>query len=199
MRLIIILLLILTLPFSPAGQTADEVLSRYFATELDGNVFMRWTITAGNTCEDTYIERSADGIAFERIGLIAGICGSPDASITFEFTDTVPVYNQVSYYRLMLGYFGYTTPLAIEVKKFNDEGFFAGPNPFRDFTRIAFRNDDNEEYRLLVCDMQGRKVLEMVTTGDKFIIRREELGSGIYIVKMIKENVTLNHFKLITE
>jgi len=199
MRLIIILLLILTLPFSPAGQTADEVLSRYFVTELEGNVFMRWTITAGNTCEDTYIERSADGIAFERIGLIAGICGSPDASITFEFTDTVPVYNQISYYRLMLGYFGYTKPLAIEVKKFNDEGFFAGPNPFRDFTRIAFRNDDNEEYRLLVCDMQGRSVLQMLTNGNEFIIRREELGSGIYIVKMIKENVTLNHFKLITE
>lgn len=197
MRLIIILLLILTLPFSPAGQTADEVLSRYFVTELEGNVFMRWTITAGNTCEDTYIERSADGIAFERIGLIAGICGSPDASITFEFTDTVPVYNQISYYRLMLGYFGYTKPLAIEVKKFNDEGFFAGPNPFRDFTRIAFRNDDNEEYRLLVCDMQGRSVLQMLTNGNEFIIRREELGSGIYVVRLFNEINEIPRFKII--
>jgi len=180
-----------------SAQEADAALTRFFAVQVEETVFLRWTMGAGNTCEDTYVERSADGISYERIGLIGGICGSPDQEITFEYTDTVPLVNQTAYYRLLLGYFGYTSPKTVEFVRYNDRGYFIGPNPFSDFTRIAFENDDDEEYRLLVSDMQGRIVLEMMTTGNEFLIRREELGAGIYAVRLFNGKNEFPRFKII--
>ncbi len=180
-----------------SAQEADAALTRFFAVQVEETVFLRWTMGAGNTCEGTYVERSADGISYERIGLIGGICGSPDQEITFEYTDTVPLVNQTAYYRLLLGYFGYTSPKTVEFVRYNDRGYFIGPNPFSDFTRIAFENDDDEEYRLLVSDMQGRIVLEMMTTGNEFLIRREELGAGIYAVHLFNGKNEFPRFKII--
>ena len=162
------------------AQQADAVLSKFFAVQVEETVFMRWTISAGNTCEDTHIERSSDGITYEQVGLIGGICGSPDEAITFEFTDSLPLVNQTSYYRLLLGYFGYTSPKVVEFRRYNDQGFLLAPNPFSDFTRLAFENDDDEVHELIISDMNGRIVQEMRTTGDEFIIRRIDLGTGVY-------------------
>ena len=116
------------------AQDADAVLSKFFAVQVEETVFMRWTISAGNTCEDTHIERSSDGITYEQVGLIGGICGSPDEAITFEFTDSIPLVNRTLYYRLLLGYFGYTSPKVVEYRLYNDQGFLLAPNPFSDFT-----------------------------------------------------------------
>lgn len=194
----ILIILVFGLMFlNSSAQEADAALTRFFAVQVEETVFMRWTMGAGNTCEDTHVERSADGISYERIGLIGGICGSPDQEITFEYTDTVPLVNQTAYYRLLLGYFGYTSPKTVEFVRFNDRGYFIGPNPFSDFTRIAFENDDDEEYRLLVSDMQGRIVLEMMTTGNEFLIRREELGAGIYAVRLFNGKNEFPRFKII--
>jgi len=162
------------------AQYADAVLSKFFAVQLDETVFLRWTITAGNTCEDTYIERSTDGISYERIGLIGGICGSPDQSITYEFTDSLPLVNRTSFYRLELGYYGYSSPHTVTFSRYNEQGFVLAPNPFTEYTRLAFENKTGEEYTLVITDMQGRIVEEMMTLKDEFIIKRKNLPSGVY-------------------
>jgi hypothetical protein len=179
------------------SQEADAVLTKFFAVQVNETVFLRWTMSAGSTCEDTYVERSSDGISYERIGLIGGICGSPDQEITFEFTDSVPLSNRTSYYRLLLGYFGYTSPKIIEFVRYNDKGYFVGPNPFNDHTRIAFDNEDNQEFRLMLSDMQGRNVLEMNTTGNEFLIRKDDLNAGIYAVRLYEGMIIFSNFKII--
>lgn len=166
------------------GQEADPYLSKFFTVQEDETVYIRWTIKAGNTCNDTYVERSEDGISYSRIGIIGGICGSPDQPVTYDFTDTVPLVNRTSYYRLLLGYIGYTSPKVVEFRRYNDQGFLLAPNPFSDFTRLEFVNDDNEEHELLIIDMNGRIVQEMMTTGDEFLIRRENIVPGNYIFRL---------------
>jgi hypothetical protein len=118
-------------PLLTFSQQADAVLSKFFATPLDETVFLRWTITAGNTCEDTDIERSSDGISYERVGLIGGICGSPDQSITYEFTDTLPLFNRTAYYRLKLGYYGYSSPQTVKINRFNESGYLISAQSFQ--------------------------------------------------------------------
>jgi len=181
------------------AQQADAVLSKFFAVQVEETVFMRWTISAGNTCVDTHIERSSDGINYEQVGLIGGICGSPDEAITFEFTDSLPLVNQTSYYRLLLGYFGYTSPKVVEFRRYNDQGFLLAPNPFSDFTRLAFENDDDEEHELIISDMNGRIVLEMITTGDEFIIPGLNLNSGLYFFRVFNQDKVLYNGKLIVK
>lgn len=167
------------------AQQADALLSQFFATQLDEIVFMRWTISAGNTCDDTHIERSSDGISYEKIGLIGGICGSPNQSITYEFRDSVPLMNRVAYYRLLLGGYGHTSAQQVEFKQYNDEGFLLAPNPFTDFTRLSFDNESGEEFRLLLTGMNGQIALEKTTHDQEFIIHEPDLSAGIYNFRVI--------------
>lgn len=192
-----VILLIVFLPLLSLSQQADAVLSKFFATPLDETVFLRWTITAGNTCSDTYVERSDDGISYERIGLIGGICGSPDQSITYEFTDSFPLVNRTSYYRLELGYYGYTSPQIVTYIKYNEQGFLLAPNPFSESARLVFENKDGDEHWLQIIDMQGRTVQELETTGNEFIVQRLEMNSGIYFFRVSNGEQVIFKGKLI--
>lgn len=197
MRIKRLILLFIFFPLISLAQSADAVLSKFFAVQVEETVFMRWTITAGNTCEDTYIERSSDGLIYEKIGLIGGICGSPDQSITYEFTDTVPLFNQKSYYRLRLGFYGYSSPKIVELIRYNDQGFLLAPNPFSNFSRLAFINDEKEIYELIISDMQGRIVQEMSTTSNEFIIPRLDLKAGVYFFRIFSSAQLLHNGKLV--
>jgi hypothetical protein len=197
MRVKRLILLFILFPLISPSQSADEVLSNFFAVQVDETVFIRWTITAGNTCEDTYIERSADGSTYERIGLIGGICGSPDQSITYDFTDLVPLVNRTSWYRLVLGYYGFSSPKTVEFTRFNEKGFLLAPNPFSDFTRLAFENKDSEEHKLVIIDMQGNIVEEMMTTGDEFLIQSLNKTAGVYIFQVMTAGQVIYQGKLI--
>jgi hypothetical protein len=197
MQLKKIVLLLAFMPLFSLAQQADAVLSKFFAVQVEETVFMRWTMIAGNTCEDTYVERSSDGISYERVGLIGGICGSPDEAITFEFTDSLPLVNRTSYYRLLLGYFGYTSPKVVEFRRYNDDGFLLAPNPFSDFTRLVFENKDGLEYKLLLYSVNGMLVKELTTSGDEFILSGTDLASGLYAYRLLKEEKNIFSGKLI--
>ena len=178
------------------SQQADPVLSKFLVAQVEETVFLRWTITAGNTCEDTHIERSADGIAYERIGLIGGICGSPDQAITYEFTDTMPLINRKSYYRLELGFYGYSSPQSVEIFILDDNNYLLAPNPFTTYTQLRFENGSGEEYQLRITDMQGRIVMESATRDDFFIIKRGDLSQGVFIFRVTNSGKALFRGKL---
>ena len=180
LKIVLLIEMFLLLAFISPAQSADEVLSKFFAVQLEETVFIRWTISQGNSCNDTYVERSADGISYERIGQIGGICGSPDQAITYEFTDTLPLVNRVAYYRLQLGAYGYTSAKIVEFIRYNEDGLLLAPNPFSEYTRLAFENTLKKEYQLIVSEMQGKIVAEMVTTGKEFILHRNNMSSGLY-------------------
>lgn len=179
------------------SQEADFILSKFFAVQVDDKVLLRWTIEKGNTCEDTYVERSSDGISFERIGLIGGICGSPDASITYEFYDSLPLLNRNNHYRLILGQYGFTTTKTVEFINYNEDGFILAPNPFNDFTIFRFENEKSEEYTIIILDLMGRNMLQKTTASDQFIISKQELGSGIFLYRLLKEGKLLSEGKLL--
>lgn len=184
-------LLLLLLSATAPAQTADDILSKFFTVQQVDEVLIRWTITAGNTCEDTYIERSLDGISFERIGLISGVCGSPDQPVTYDFYDTMPAPNRINHYRLVLGLYGYTMPQSTEFIVLNDMGYSIQPNPMADKATIIFRNPIKEEFRFMVYDVSGKTVLDFTTTGDRVTVYRNELGSGVYVFALEGKDVYL--------
>lgn len=191
------ILILVLLPLLNIAQQADDVLSKFIVTPVNETVFLRWTIRAGNTCQDTYVERSGDGITYERIGTIGGICGSPDQAMTYEFTDSLPMINRVLFYRIELGYYGYSSPKTVEISRYNEQGYLLAPNPFSDYSRLSFKNDDKEEYDLIIYDMQGKIVQKMITTGDEFIIPRLNLNSGLYFFRIFSRDQVLYNGKLL--
>lgn len=83
-------------------------LNTFSATETNGQVYLNWIIASGNTCDGVRVYRSADGIEYNQIGDIGGICGSPYSAVSYEFWDTMPLLNRISYYKLELGNLGFS-------------------------------------------------------------------------------------------
>jgi hypothetical protein len=118
--------------------------------------------------------------------------------MTYEFTDSLPLINRVLYYRLELGYYGYSSPQSVEIIRLGDQGYLLAPNPFSTSTKLSFKNDDKEQLELIINDMQGRIVQEMVTTGHEFIIPGLNLNSGLYFFRVFSQGQVLYNGKLLT-
>lgn len=183
--------------FLAYSQEADIYLENVIAVQQEDNVFLRWTIKAGNTCDGTRIQRSEDGVAFEKIGEIPGVCGSPSQSVTYDFRDTIPLYNKMNYYRLELGILGFSTPVFVEVIRLNDEGYSLNPNPVVDISNLLFDNPDNESHEVCLINMSGEVVYNIVTTSNRVEIERDFLSAGTYIFKILKGNELKARGKLI--
>ncbi|MGZ2370565.1 T9SS type A sorting domain-containing protein [Ancylomarina sp. YFZ004] len=64
------------------------------------------------------------------------------------------------------------------------------PNPMVNESRIAFPNQNNESYRLIVIDASGRvvRIIENITN-DNITINREQLKPGIHIINLEGEKI----------
>ena len=121
----LIFLVIITLQVLPSkGRAQVHPLLQDFSGYQQGNkVFLRWTFRSGSLCEGTRIERSQDGIIFNEIGEIPGICGRPDVAFTYTFSDSTPLVNTINIYRLELGSAGFTSNLHIEYLVVHNVGY----------------------------------------------------------------------------
>lgn len=170
------------------SQEADPFLSGFFAVQQDDGVFIRWTIKAGNTCDGTRIQRFTEDVGYVNIGEIPGVCGNPDVSVSYDFTDSNPEKNKINRYRLEMGILGNSSPVAIEFLVLNDEGYSIQPNPVKGRSRLLFDNPENVETTLLVSDMSGRMVWQSETSNNYFFIDSNILGSGMFVFTLKNDN-----------
>lgn len=163
---------------------------KYFIT-------LRMTIKSGNTCDGTRIQRSADSVYFEDIGEISGICGSPNQSITYDFTDLLPEKNSINYDRLELGQYGFTSTKAVNFIILNVKGYSLQPKPVSTRSKLVFKNPDSEEVEFCLVNIQGRMVMNMFTTSNQLWIDASVIRSGAYVFKLKTEQKLLNKGKII--
>jgi hypothetical protein len=119
-------------------------------------VVLKWTMKPGNTCFGIGIYRSENKTDFEEIGIIGGVCGSPDQPVNYTFVDSFPIKNNPSYYRLVLGLLGESQILEIIYYDLEDKKAIIFPNPVTRYSSIIFKNEKEEESILYIYDAQGR-------------------------------------------
>ncbi len=74
------------------------------------------------------------------------------------------------------------------------------PNPFFEETRITFLTEEPETYALLVYDMNGSLVQKYRhCKGKNAIIKRSNLKSGLYVLRIITEHETYPTVKLVID
>ena len=167
-----------------SAQTQHPIL-RYFKGEvINGQIRLSWVITGGSTCNGIFIERSNDGIFFQVLGDIAGICGSPDTDVPYTFTDEAPLTNQVNYYRLELGSQGYSTPIAINFVPLNDEGYNLRLDASQNSVAIFFSNPNRDLVIAKLFDIVGREFFTAQTSQSFINIPLNSLPSGIFIFRI---------------
>ncbi len=151
------------------------------AAEQDGKVFLQWVMSSGATCDGIDVYRSTDGEIFERVGRIAGVCGSPDFALGYDFVDESPVLNRINYYRLELGNLGVSEIIAIHVFDFSAKKYQIIPHPVSYRSELYFKNPQIENSTLSIYNLVGNRVYTAEGKASSFPIRGSELASGTYI------------------
>ncbi|MDN5350278.1 MAG: hypothetical protein PWQ54_1674 [Bacteroidales bacterium] len=160
-------------------------LNTFSATEANGKVYLNWVIASGNTCDGVRVFRSADGINFDQIGEISGICGSPYSAVSYEFWDTLPLLNTTSYYKLELGNLGFSLVESLKVFDFSVKNYQIIPHPFARGGTIAFENPSFEIARIRIFNLNGRLMWEDEQNGREFQISAGSLKAGLYLFEIV--------------
>jgi hypothetical protein len=175
---------------SLSAQAQDAiVLDGFLGVPQTGQVQLRWTISAGQTCNGTSIERSTDTIRWEKIGEIPGVCGSSAAAVPYNFIDNSPVSNTVNFYRLELGGQGYSTIVGIPYYDYSGNGYVLIPNPLHDSGTLYFGTSENEAFTLSIFDISGKLVQQAKGTGGNFSINASDKPAGNYVFVITRQGI----------
>lgn len=183
-----------------------ELIS-FTATKNNKQVDIKWE-TASESNNDYYvIERSKDGVNFEKIANIDG-AGNSLTHLNYYSYDYAP-YNGVSYYRLKQvdfnGTFKYSQIKSVEFNNSKDFSFNIYPNPNKGNNfDITFEGSKNQEVLVVVYDVTGKESFSKVLITNEnensvFVVDPSDaLSSGVYIITATS-NQQIYRKKLIVE
>ena len=186
-------LIILFSLFLTCFHAQGDIVANFRLAASSGQVLLSWDLVAGNTCDGISILRSADGVNFQEIELIEGICGSITEPIPYSFLDETPVAG-FNHYKIQPGLFNASEILAIEMVIIDADNFEIRPNPIVDLGKIYFNKQFNDPYTMELFDLNGKLIQTTVSNENFFIVHREELKSGLFIFRIFqperKEQIT---------
>ncbi|MCB0397222.1 MAG: T9SS type A sorting domain-containing protein [Flavobacteriales bacterium] len=196
-----------------AGEVLPVELIEFDARLNEMVVDLKW-ITATEINNDFFtIERSRDGIHFERLDTVKA-SGNSSTLRVYQLTDPKP-YQGISYYRLrQTDYDGHSKqfdPVAIYVTNpsdlVDDSQLNIFPNPVKGSEELYVSAEglkDLVETKLVIFDIFGKQMYSRKLTNDSsgriisILSLEGRIPPGIYIVTVASENRVL-HRKIIVE
>ncbi|MFT5858411.1 MAG: hypothetical protein ACI865_000498 [Flavobacteriaceae bacterium] len=166
------------------------------ASVKETHIELNW-ITASELNNDYFtVERSRDAVNFTSLSKIEG-AGNSTETLSYSTIDTDPLPS-VSYYRLkQTDYDGKTSYSNIEAVAFNENNLKIYPNPFSVATTFRL-NENIKDARLIVYNSYGRVVKQLENiSGLTFTFAREDLLSGMYIVRVIQDKKIVTTAKIV--
>jgi hypothetical protein len=182
--------------FAVTGKAQDGLLVNFSGQQIENYIHLDFTVRGGVSCSGTEIERSADDVHFETIGIIPGICGSSISDESYSFDDSVPQKNQLNYYRINFGQLGYSQSIRLQFVDYGN-GFVLFNNPGAGTVSALFSNPDNKEITFSLIDLRGRILQSVTTRGDDMLIHSGLLLRGIYILQLKDEGTILHTSKIV--
>ncbi len=156
-------------------------ITHYSLTEISGGINIEWTLQGGSTCNGQDIERSVDGLRFEAVHRILGICGDPEVAVSFNWLDIAPPEFSTVHYRIKLGSEGYTSIKTVVYEQLvnSDQRFF--PSPMRDEATLLLNVPIGAMVDLQIWDAGGKLVLDRRSVaGPKLDLFLPNLRGGVY-------------------
>ncbi|MBI9034086.1 MAG: hypothetical protein JEZ03_06425 [Bacteroidales bacterium] len=175
------LLFLILIASNAFSQTASEMLSRFELYQSNQDVVLKWTLHEGSTCNGTRIERSIDSTHFEEIGYIAGVCGNPEFEVPYTFTDSSASPNVINYYRIELGFNGYSNTISLLFNDFSERPYIILGNPVISNSILRFNNPKHELIEIEFINTQGLPIYKDSTKNNEFNISKSDFPSGIFI------------------
>jgi hypothetical protein len=193
-----------------SGTYALPVQMVYFTADKSGeNALLGWATATEINNDHFDVERSTDGVSFEKIGQVAGH-GNSVEMITYAYTDEslTEVNASVVYYRLKQvdidGKYEYSTIAALNIGN-NAQPLHiisSYPNPFSDHLSISVYSPSAQTARVSIYDVRGALVREENTSlaagfnvygmantsqlADGFYTMNMSVGQMNYSIKLVK-------------
>ena len=156
MRVFMAVFLMMWLPIQVCHAQVHPSIQKFEIFTVSGKVALRWTMKPGNTCLGTGILRSADDVSFDQIGIIGGVCGSPDNPVTYTFIDSFPLTDRTAYYKLVLGLLGETMAIPYRYIDFTRQKALVYPNPFNNMATVVFAQEPVDEVLVSLYAADGQ-------------------------------------------
>lgn len=192
MKCFVFIILIQFLPLFGSSQQEHPILNYFNVNLVSNKVFLNWEIQGGNQCNGINIFRSSDGLNFENIGDIQGVCGGGSTPESYSFTDNSPLNNSYNYYRIELGNQGFSSTDSVLYVSLNEHGY----NILRDvdtkLITVKVNNSSSKELMLELYNINGQKLRNINSyDGEFFQIDLNSLNSGIYIFRIFGDSVEI--------
>ncbi len=195
-----------------AGNPLPVELIKFTAQANENNVDIAWSTATEKNCDYFEIERSANEVDFESIGKVKG-SGNSNAVIDYKWIDTKPLQS-ISYYRIKQvdfnGEFQYSDERVIDITtKKHEEDIIVYPNPSNGkLFHIAFAHQiltvvHESKINVQLFDESGKLVfgasegLNGNYEKDMELDFNQKLESGIYLLKLKSDNLSINKLVVI--
>lgn len=157
---------------------ADFMLNHFSLYEVGETIVLDWTIKEGSVCNGISVFRSTDGVNYEKIGDLFGVCGDITKAENYTFVDKNPVGASFNYYKLELGLNGFTNPVSVYFADMEGNTSLFAPNPSNGDGTFYYR--ENGDVVIQIFNGQGQKVYEILSEGKKTNVDLSFLKSGVY-------------------
>lgn len=155
----------------------------FFNAQLqDQTSLLTWQTVSEENNRGFEIERSANGIGFEKIGFVKGN-GTTVEVTNYNLIDESPI-NGMSYYRLKQmdfdGQFEYSKTVIVEYQIRSTE-YRIYPNPVQD--ELTITNTENVK-NIVIYNALGQLLRQFTINNSQLSIHVSDLPKGIYILKV---------------
>ena len=188
-------ILFIAILISFLSKAQDQLLTSFNGQQIEDHIHLAFTVKGGVQCFGTEVQRGIDSIHFETIGVIPGICGNANFDVSYTFEDTLPVPNEFNYYRISFGQLGNSYTIKLKFTYYQDD-FVIVPNPGNGSLTILFSNFNHQPHTFSLINLNGTILKEAGTTGNEVFIDKSSLPSGIYLIRISRENELLSTQKI---
>jgi len=164
----------------------------FTAQKNENSVLLKWYATYETNFKKFEIERSTDGVAFYKIGEVAG-----RNLADYSFTDNNLPNNNTVYYRLKMididGKFSNSKTIALRVAA-NFSNALVYPNPTKGNLSIKLQQGLTERSGLVISEISGRVLLQQqLAKGLRNVdLDLRQLPAGRYLIKISNHSEIIN-------
>ncbi|MCB0641623.1 MAG: T9SS type A sorting domain-containing protein, partial [Phaeodactylibacter sp.] len=182
-----------SVPVFPVSLTAFQ------ARLTNGIIVLDWQTETEHNFEGFELERSIDGIHFEKIQWIPGN-GDAQQGADYHHYDRDYPQKKTLYYRLKAidldGSYEYSAIQTVELDT-DQGGIQIHPNPFDDQLDIRIEQASSKDLRIQLFNIRGELVLHQTQGWSQSLsLDTSDLGSGIYFVRVFQGGYPVWNSKL---
>jgi hypothetical protein len=182
--------------------TLPVQLTNFTIKKTNNEIFLDWIVASESDNEKFIVERSNDGVLFERLGEVYSK-GDTDVKTKYNFKDSYPLKGYNYYKLLQRDNNGTIKSLGIKVINFDFLPFdiVLYPNPTNDIINVKLGDLDFANLNVELVSSAGNKVLakrlNSINKGDLISLDVSKFPPGIYILliddgqRILKERVIL--------